>query len=180
MDPILETARLQLRPLVVADAPVIETLLSDRLLAATTLGIPHPFPENGGAEWIERLYHIPGATQNFPFAIVARDAGVLMGNIGLHVSHSAQGELGYWMGVPYWGKGYTTEAVRRLIQFGFEDLGLNRIFASYFSNNPASGRVMQKAGMTHEGTMRQHMLKWDEFLDLIFYSVLRSEYERGL
>jgi RimJ/RimL family protein N-acetyltransferase len=179
MNPILETDRLRLRPLVADDAPVIEGLLSDPRLAATTLGIPHPFPENGGSAWIERMVHFPGTTRNFPMAVVVKDSPVLMGVAGIHLSHSQKGELGYWVGVPYWGKGYTTEAVKRLIQFGFEDLGLNRIFASHFANNPASGRVMAKAGMTYEGTMRQHIQKQDVLLDLIFYSVLQSEYERA-
>ena len=79
--------------------------------------------------------------------MIAKNVPGVMGVAGIHLSHSQKAELGYWISVPYWGKGYTTEAVKRLIQFGFEEMELNRIFASYFSNNPASGRVMEKAGL---------------------------------
>ena len=86
-------------------------------------------------------------------------------------------ELGYWIGVPYWGAGYATEGARAVMQFGFETLSLNRIFASHFSRNPASGRVLQKIGMRYEGTLRRHLKKWDEYIDLECYGVLRSEFQ---
>ena len=75
------------------------------------------------------------------------------------------------------GLGYMSEAARRVIQFGFEELGLNRIYAGYFTRNPTSRRVMEKAGMTYEGTYRQNVLKWGEFVDVGACAILRSEYD---
>ncbi|HKB78454.1 MAG TPA: GNAT family protein, partial [Thermoanaerobaculia bacterium] len=81
-------------------------------------------------------------------------------------------------GVPYWGLGYATEAAGAVVRFGFESLSLNRIFACHFVRNPASGRVLRKLGMQHEGTMRQHVRKWDEYVDLEYYAILHQDYIR--
>ena len=83
--------------------------------------------------------------------------------------------MGYWMGVPYWNHGYCSEAARALVAHGFQQMGLHRIYAFHFVRNPASGRVMQKAGMTYEGTLRQHVKKWERYEDLTAYGILRSE-----
>ncbi len=99
---------------------------------------------------------------------------VLIGAVSLRIERDDQrAELGYWIGRPYWGQGYCTEAVRAVLSFGFQQLGLNRIYAGHFSRNPASGRVMQKAGMNCEGHLRQHTKKWDAFEDIEIYAVLR-------
>ena len=100
-----------------------------------------------------------------------------IGAIGLTISpRNQRAEMGYWLGVPYWNKGYATEAARAVLRFGFQELGLNRIYASYFPRNPASGRVMEKAGMRYEGTLRQHFVRWSEPEDLVYYSILKSEW----
>ena len=104
----------------------------------------------------------------------------MIGGAGLRVdeaNHNA--ELGYWIAVPHWGHGYATEAARAMVGYGFEQLGLNRIFASHFGHNPASGRVLQKVGMRHEGCQRQHIRKWDQLVDLELYGMLRAEWKAG-
>ena len=83
-------------------------------------------------------------------------------------------ELGYWIGKPFWGKGYATEAARSLIDFGFTVLGLNRIAARHFARNPASGRVMQKVGMLQTGVDRQAGQKWDRYEDFVLYEIQRD------
>jgi RimJ/RimL family protein N-acetyltransferase len=89
----------------------------------------------------------------------------------------SRAELGYWIGKPYWGQGFATEATSAALRFGFGDLHLNRIFANHFTRNPASGRVLQKLGMKHEGIRRQHSRRWGEFLDSHSYGILRHEWE---
>jgi RimJ/RimL family protein N-acetyltransferase len=177
--PTLETERLLLRPLEFGDAPRIQALASDRQIAATTLNIPYPYPEGGAEMWIQQvLEHRARGDADCTFGILRKTDNVLMGAVGIHPYPSGfRAELGYWIGVDYWGQGYMTEAVRRVIQYGFEELGLHRIDAWHFMHNPASGRVMQKAGMTFEGIMRQHYFKWDEFVDIGGYSILRAEFE---
>ena len=112
------------------------------------------------------------------FTIVLRADGSLLGNITLRINQSDEhGELGYWIGKPYWNMGYATEATQAVIRYGFEVLGLQRIFAGHFTRNPASGRVMQKAGMTYKGCFRKHHKKWDVFEDLAYYGIIRGDYD---
>jgi ribosomal-protein-alanine N-acetyltransferase len=86
------------------------------------------------------------------FAIVLRNDDMLIGAIGLVINQQHENaELGYWIGKPYWGNGYCTEAAKAVLHYGFTVLGLNRIYASHMSRNPASGRVMEKIGMKYEG-----------------------------
>jgi [ribosomal protein S5]-alanine N-acetyltransferase len=88
-----------------------------------------------------------------------------------------QAELGYWIGKPYWGHGYCTEAAQAVLRYAFSDLAPVRVHASHFTRNPASGRVMQKIGMRHEGCRRQHVKKWDKTEDLEVYGILKLEWE---
>ncbi len=88
-------------------------------------------------------------------------------------------ELGYWIGVPHWGHGYATEAALAAVEYGFALLDLRRITCSHFGRNPASGRVMQKVGMTREGILRQHIQKWDVAQDLVLYAILAEEWTQG-
>ena len=85
------------------------------------------------------------------------------------------GEIGYWVGLPYWNRGYATEASAALLDFGFDVLGLNRILARHITRNPASGRVMQKVGMEFEGISRQHFLARGQFEDVACYAILSSD-----
>jgi|SRR5438270_5251431 len=172
---MLTTERLLLRSFTTADAPELHELINAREVALNTLRIPFPYPEGEAERWISTH----GEKQNDRvFALTLRKEKTLIGCVGLHVKpEHDHAELGYWIGVPYWGAGYATEAARAVMQFGFETLSLNRIFASHFSRNPASGRVLQKIGMRYEGTLRRHLKKWDEYIDLECYGVLRSEFQ---
>ena len=72
--------------------------------------------------------------------------------------------------------GYATEAAREMLRYGFEDLGLHRIFATHFKHNPASGTILKKLGMQYEGCQREHLRKWDQFVDSELYGILRREW----
>lgn len=174
--PTLETARLILRPFAMADAPEVQRLCGAREIALNTLLIPHPYPDGKAEEWIASHPASLEKGEGDRFAITLRDGGALTGAIGmlLHREHD-RAEIGYWIGIPYWGRGYATEAVQAVIAYGFDELHLNRIYAEHFTRNPASGRVMQKAGMRHEGTLRQMHKKWGEYVDTDMYSILRED-----
>jgi len=175
--PTLTTARLVLRPLTLADAPEVHRLAGAREVASTTLNIPHPYEPGMAEQWISthQERYESGAFVNF--ALVRRADNTLMGCMSLRIDeHHAHAEMGYWLGVPFWSQGYCTEAARAVVQYGFEVLRLHRIYASHMTHNPASGRVMQKIGMTYEGCQRQHVQKWGVFEDLATYGILRSEY----
>jgi [ribosomal protein S5]-alanine N-acetyltransferase len=87
-----------------------------------------------------------------------------------------KGELAYWIGKDYWGKGYATEAVKRVIDFGFKELKLNRIWAAIMSKNKASGKVLKKVGLRYEGTLKQDVLRWNQYEDVDVYGLLKSDY----
>src|SRR5690606_22707530 len=109
---------------------------------------------------------------------VSKADDALFGMVGLHMGEEHKGaEVGYWIGVLYWKLGYATEAAQRVLDWGFQMLGLNRINGQLFAGNPASGRVMQKIGMKYEGTLRQHFIRFDEFRDSVCYGILREEWE---
>lgn len=171
---MLTTERLLLRSFTLDDAPELFRLINCREVALNTLRIPFPYPEGEAERWISTHSE---RKDDHVFAVTRREDRKLVGCVGLHVKpEHNHGEIGYWIGVPYWGAGYATEAAGAVMQFGFETLSLNRIFASHFSRNPASGRVLQKIGMTYEGTMRQHLKKWDEYVDLECYGLVRSDF----
>lgn len=171
----LKTDRLLLRKFELADVPELTRLIGAREVAATTLRIPHPYCEQDARNFIAHMQN--GPAEN-PFAITLRLSGTLIGGIGLRIEPEHQhGELGYWIGAPHWGKGYATEAARIVLNFGFDRLKLHRIFAHHFRHNEASGKVLRKIGMKHEGCLRGHVRKWGEFIDIEVYAILKSEWE---
>jgi RimJ/RimL family protein N-acetyltransferase len=174
--PTLSTDRLVLRPFRVEDAPEVQRLAGDRAIAATTLRIPHPYPDGAAEAWIAKLTPAFESGESAMFAITRVADGFFLGAIGLEITRSHdRAELGYWIGKPYWGNGYCTEAARAVVRYAFEDLGLNRITAAYFANNSASGRVMQNIGMNYEGHRVQEIKKWGKFEDLILYGLVRPK-----
>ena len=104
--------------------------------------------------------------------------GKLIGTIGLHLNKEHQkAELGYWLGKNFWRKGYLTEALKAVLEFGFKELNLNKIYATHFLFNPNSGKVMLKAGMKFEGLQKQEYLQHGEFLDVNRYSLLKQDFK---
>lgn len=176
---MLDGERLVLRGMTIDDAKDVQRLAGDERIAATTALIPHPYPDGAAEEWISTHEAEFKAGRSVVWAITLRKTGELLGAMGLiiKVEHE-RAEIGYWIGVPFWNMGYVTEAARLTLRYGFEQRGLSRIFAHHFENNPASGRVMQKLGMTYEGTLRKHIKKWDRLLDCPHYGILREEYEQ--
>jgi [ribosomal protein S5]-alanine N-acetyltransferase len=175
--PTLTTERLTLRPFVADDAFDIERLAGAREIADTTLTIPHPYPHGAAGEWI--LTHAPAWEKGTAatFAVVENDGGRLVGVTSLMIkSEHRRAELGYWIALDRWNQGYATESNQRLIDFGFEVLGLHRIEARHFLRNPASGRVMLKLGMQPEGIERESAAKGDRYESLAVYSLLEDEW----
>ncbi len=176
MTPILQTPRLILREFVESDIPELVPLIGAREVAETTLRIPHPYEEKHAREFIASA----PKENELRLAIRLRSDGRLVGGIGLHPQMEHQrAELGYWIGVPFWGNGYATEAACEVIRYGFEDLKLHRIFAGHFEGNGASRAVLLKLGMRHEGCARESVVKWGRFMDVQIYSILRDEHVRS-
>lgn len=176
----LQTDRLTLRCFELSDIPTLLPLIGDRRVAATTLRIPHPYAESDARDFITAAQQDLASGRELHLCLELRESRALCGGAGLRFEPDhRRAELGYWIGVPYWGKGYATEATGALVKYGFETLGLHRIHAGHFTNNPASARVLKKIGMRHEGTFPQHVFKWGNFLDLELFGMLASDVERA-
>jgi RimJ/RimL family protein N-acetyltransferase len=170
--PILATGRLLLRPFTLADAPAVQRLAGDYAVAATTL-LPYPYPDGLAEAWITSLCEGAERGEAAAFAVTLAGTGRLIGGVRLQIDPDhARGELGFWIAQACWGRGYATEAVRAVIGYAFSALGLHRVHAIHFSRNPASGRVMEKCGMVHEGRLRQHVRKWGVFEDVDLWGIV--------
>jgi RimJ/RimL family protein N-acetyltransferase len=175
---VLHSERLTLRPLALADAPIVERLAGDRDIASTTRLIPHPYPPGMAEQWIGTLPKLYQQAEAINWGITL-DGGPILGTIRL-VLNSADNhaEIGYWVGKPFWNNGYCTEAARAVVAYGFDTLGLERIFANYMARNPASGRVLAKLGMQQEGYLRRHRRKFGRYEDLIVCGVTKAEWQQ--
>jgi ribosomal-protein-alanine N-acetyltransferase len=175
--PTIKTERLILRPITLEDVPEIQRLAGDRDVSSQTSDgeIPQPGTEE---QWFKKRQERFEKGEVVDFAIIHRDEGILIGAIGLGAEYKKDEsmQLGFWIGKPYWNQGYCTEAARAVVRYGFEALELHRIYSRHFTRNPASGHVMQKIGMKHEGTLREAYKKWGRFEDIVCYAILKSEY----
>ena len=135
-----------LRALALEDAGRISLLAGDYEVASMTGTIPHPYSEEQAAEWIESAV---AGEEGVVFAIA--NAGVLIGCTGYRAFGEDHAELGYWIGKPYWGLGYASEAVRALIIHAFERDGFDYLTVGHFTDNPASARVIAKFGFVPQG-----------------------------
>jgi RimJ/RimL family protein N-acetyltransferase len=143
--PVLKTDRLVLRALCQRDVPVIVQLAGDRRVAENTARIPHPYTA-ADAEGLLASINQKGSETVFALEL----DGALIGMSGLD-PRTDGAELGYWLGVPYWGCGYATEAARAVIDYAFSELGHDLLQSGARVSNPASRRVLEKCGFQWTG-----------------------------
>jgi RimJ/RimL family protein N-acetyltransferase len=143
--PVLKTERLVLRALYQCDVPVIALLAGDRRVAENTARIPHPYPADEAEQFVAQANR---QNDSATFAITLD--GALIGACGIDVREDSA-ELGYWLGVPFWGCGYATEAVRAVIDYAFGELGHEVLHSGARVSNPASRRVLEKCGFQWTG-----------------------------
>jgi len=168
--PTLATRRLVLRPFRGEDAAEVTRLAGDRAVADTTLNIPHPYEAGMAEAWIatHRLLFEQRAQATFA---VTRD-GVLVGACGLLSDPDGRGaELGYWLGRPWWGRGYATEAAGAVVAWAFDALDVARVYAHCMVRNPASRRVLEKLGMRPVAYLPGYLEKWGVAEDVELFAV---------
>ncbi|WP_310391282.1 GNAT family N-acetyltransferase [Hymenobacter sp.] len=175
--PHLETECLLLRQLTEADLGRIVALAGAEAVAATTLNIPHPYAKADARHWLGLARQGFARQDAYIFGIERQESGEFIGGIGLSLTAPhRRAEAGYWLGQPYWNRGYGTEALGALLRFGFETLALHKITSSHYAINPASGKVMTKNGLVKEGELAAHILKNGQWHDLWVYGLLRAAY----
>ena len=153
--PILTTERLRLRPLSAADAPRLAELAADYDIARMTLRMPHPYGSEDARAFVDRCtQEDPGRERTF--LIEAPGEGPV-GVVGFFEDEEASPrlgtELGYWIGRPFWGRGYATEAVGEAVRWSEQDWRRRVIVAGHFADNSASGRVLEKTGFLYTGVI---------------------------
>ncbi len=159
------------------ETPDIESLMeyanNPKIAANLTNQFPHPYTRESGETFIEM------AIQLNPPAIFAIDIkGKASGGIGLHVQkdiHIKNAELGYWLAEPFWGQGIMTKAVIHMVDYGFKNLDINRIFARPFGTNIASQKVLKNAGFVLEGKFKDTIYKNGQYLDELIYAVKKRQ-----
>lgn len=176
--PPLLTKRLLLRSLILEDAADVQRLAGEYDVASTLPNIPHPYEDGMAEEWIRSCYERFEKDEALNFAITLNTDKHFIGGIALRLNQEdKRGKLGYWIGKPYWNRGYATEAARAVLAYSFQVLKLNRIHAKHFKRNPASGRVMEKIGMRYEGCLREYVKKWDSFEDSRVYGISKADFD---
>ena len=177
--PTLTTARLVLRELRLEDANQVAARAGDRRVARFLIAVPSPYPLSLATRWITGRVAWWNQGRGVTLAIARRDdPDELLGSVSLRrYVRDRRAELGYWLGADAWGHGYATEAASALLDFGFTELGLSRVYAHVLEGNAASVRVLEKLGMINEGIRRQHVRKGKKLLDVVLFGMLRDEWQ---
>ncbi|MBN1765493.1 MAG: GNAT family N-acetyltransferase [Sedimentisphaerales bacterium] len=176
----LEGNHIIIRKLRAADAGDIYKNIRTRQISRWTLLLPWPYPKDGAIKFIRNQQRLWRLGKGYAFGIILKDTGEVIGGLGLgkvDKKHKCA-EVGYWLGRKYWRQGIMTEAVRLLLEFGFTDLKLYRIYSHIFEPNTASRRVLEKCGFQKEGVMRQAVIKYKNRQNLINYGLLLPEWKK--
>lgn len=175
---VLDTRRLCLRPLSSSDIESIQKTASHREIADTMISLPHPYPQGEAERYFERQQLEKEADRAYVFSIRLKEDDSFAGVIELRAierEHS-QGELSFWLAREVWGQGYMSEAVRAAVEYGFEVLKLNRLYAYHMLRNPATGRLLKTCGFEREGLLRQRVIKWGNYEDVALCAILREDW----
>ncbi|TKC18848.1 GNAT family N-acetyltransferase [Robertmurraya kyonggiensis] len=169
----IETGRLLLRLFTASDAENVITMCNNYNIFKSTLTLPYPYTLNCALSWIANHEQNFDLDRMYELAITDKNSGQLYGAIAIsnHKQHK-NGELAYWIGEEYWGKGYGTEAAQAMIEFVFKEKNFHRVYARHFKSNPASGKIMEKCGMTYEGMLKEHVFKIDRFEDIVYFGII--------
>ena len=178
--PSLDTQDLCLRKPRMKDAKDIFRYASDPEVARYVLWEPHHSVYET-ASFIRDLRARIRAGYPSSWVVVLRETGTVIGTIGFvwYSTDNNAAELGYSFSREYWNHGYATQALQAVIDILFSSLPLNRLEAQHDVRNPASGRVMQKCGLTQEGILRGRIMNKGEYIDTALYSILRSDWKKA-
>jgi RimJ/RimL family protein N-acetyltransferase len=178
--PTLVTERLVLRELRDVDAHAVATRAGDRRVARFLVQVPTPYPVTLAARWIDARVEWWRSGRGATLAIARREApDALLGTASLRrYGRDRRAELGYWLGAEVWGNGFATEAARAIVDWGFRELDLHRVYAQVLSGNEASCRVLEKLGMHREGVRRGHVRRGRTYHDVVLYASLFEDWPR--
>jgi 8-oxo-dGTP diphosphatase len=164
----LESERLLLRPYLREDAPEIARLLNDPEMARFLMVIPHPFVEFDARQLVKAAWRRLTAGRGFDLLITLKADGRPIGSIGIGLhDEGTRGELGFWVGRAYWGRGFASEAACRIVDFAIERLGVERFTGTAAADNPASLALLAKLGFRETGHGRKRVPSTGEMRKMI-------------
>jgi ribosomal-protein-alanine N-acetyltransferase len=173
---ILEGSLVRLRPIEASDAHAAYPMLLDQKVLEWLLW-DGPKSEEELLSTYKQWENDGGKIDDCSFAIESIDRAGIIGSIALRFpEHKEQADIGYWLGAQFWNNGYMTDALQLICRFGFEHLGITRIYAPIFKGNIRSRRVLEKNGFCLDGTLRSHLLKNKQWRDVWFMSLIRSDW----
>jgi RimJ/RimL family protein N-acetyltransferase len=173
--PILETDRLVLSEITSQDIPTIVDYLQDKVISDNTATIPYPYNEGHAEFWLNLCKDAFENNKGHNFAI-RNKKNEFLGSIGIHNKENNTAEIGYWVGLPNWNKGYATEASKAILSFGFSSLELDEIYGDVYPHNHASAIVLEKVGMIKKEILKDYVKKGEDTFDLIRYSILKKDF----
>ena len=170
----IQVGEYKLRPWHIDDVPALVKHANNKNVANNLRDtFPHPYAEKDAREWIQSNH---GAERFTDFAIATKSEAI--GSIGAHIGpdiHRYSAEIGYWIGESYWNKGIMTLVLKSFSDYAFEKLGMVRLFATVFEWNPASARVLEKAGYSMEGRLRKYVTKNGRIADALLYALVKED-----
>lgn len=172
--------KINLRPITKDDAASIYKYARNRSISRYTF-LPHPYTRKDADEWVITSTERNASGIDFNMGIELPASGEIIGMISLNnidvINRNA--ELGYWLGKPFWGKGYVSEAIELLVNHSFRRFKLNRIYARVMRPNTVSAHLLEKCGFTYEGTLRKNIKRNGRYLDELRYGLLLEDWRRG-
>jgi RimJ/RimL family protein N-acetyltransferase len=176
--PEITTSRLKLRKIKLSDLSSLVKYCNNKKISDQIINIPYPYGEEDA---IFRMNFVLQGFKNkerFVFAISFKDNEELIGEIGLHLDKTNNAaQFGYWIAEPFWGKGIATEATAAILKFGFEELHLNKIYATHYPENQASGKVMLNNKMIKEAELKDHYKIGESYRSVVQYRLTKTEYD---
>ncbi len=171
-----ETVTCKIRKWKLSDAADLAAAISNKKIQDNLRdGLPYPYTEQDGRNYISAML-CADENEIFAFAITVDNKAI--GSISVFRQnniHRQTAELGYYIAQEHWGKGITTDAVKQICKYIFENSDIIRIFAEPFAYNKGSCRVLEKAGFQYEGTLRNNAVKNGKVVDMRMYSILKAE-----
>lgn len=177
--PILTGESVKLRRFKRSDVDAIVNYANDKMVSKYLPKMPHPYDTSDALDWVNYTHRSARCDSAYHFGIEWK--GDIVGSVGLkHFNlKDRSGEIGYCVARRCWRKGIASEALRLLLDFTFDDIGLHRIYALVLEKNTASAILLEKLGFTREGVLRESSLLNRRWHDVFAYSLLDREYRRG-
>jgi len=169
----LEFGRYKLRPFRRGDEPSIAENINDRKIERYTLNIPYPYTLKAARQWVDFNRKPARGREKRQLNLAIDLDGRVIGGIGLFAMNGHRAEIGYWLGVKYWGRGIVPGAVKALTSYALRKLKLRRVYAKVFAANKASARVLEKAGYKYEGRLVKENVKHGRAVDALVFAKTR-------